>query len=47
MPNGVYEDAKLFTDRDHELNGIDAAGLPPVLIGGDLVRMPPRAPGRL
>lgn len=40
VPNGIYEDAKLFTDRDHELNGIDAAGLPAFLIGGDLVRMP-------
>ena len=43
VPNGVYEDAKLYTDRDHELNGIDEAGLPPVLIGGDLVRMPASA----
>ncbi|MBX2850644.1 MAG: hypothetical protein KTR15_02730 [Phycisphaeraceae bacterium] len=40
VPNGVYEDAKLFSDREHELNGIDAAGLPDFLIGGDLIRMP-------
>lgn len=40
VPNGVYEDAKLFSDRDHELNGIDVDGLPNVLIGGDLVRLP-------
>jgi anti-sigma factor RsiW len=40
VPNGVYEDAKLFTDREHELNGVDAAGLPSFLLGGDLVKMP-------
>lgn len=43
VPNGVYEDVRLFSDRPHELNGIDASGLPAVLIGGDLVRMPASA----
>ena len=43
VPSGVYEDAKLFTDRDHELNGNDSTGLPSFLIGADLVRMPASA----
>jgi hypothetical protein len=40
VPQGVYEDAKLYTDRNHELNGIDEQGIPAFLLGGDLVRMP-------
>ena len=40
VPRGVREDALLNTDRLHELNGIDANGIPQVLRGGDLVMMP-------
>ena len=40
IPNGVYEDAKPYTDRDHELNGIDEKGIPAFLLGGDLVQLP-------
>lgn len=43
VPQGLFEDAKANTDRDHEINGVDAAGLPPELIGGDLVRTPAHA----
>jgi ferric-dicitrate binding protein FerR (iron transport regulator) len=43
VPNGVYEDTKLYTDRVHELNSIDELGLPSVLIGGDLIRTPTEA----
>ena len=40
VPQGVREDAKLYTDRVHELNGLDDSGLPALLLGGDLVRTP-------
>lgn len=40
VPRGVYEDAQLFTDRIHEINGIDENGIPDVLRGGDLIMMP-------
>jgi ferric-dicitrate binding protein FerR (iron transport regulator) len=40
MPQGMQEDAKLFTDRDYEVNGIDETGIPAFLVGGDLVMMP-------
>ncbi|MGB0768882.1 MAG: hypothetical protein ACPGYV_14370, partial [Phycisphaeraceae bacterium] len=39
-PSALYEDARLFADRDHEINGIDAAGIHGFLLGGDVVRMP-------
>jgi hypothetical protein len=36
---GMQEDARAFVDRDeHEWNGIDAAGMPKFLIGGDYVK---------
>jgi hypothetical protein len=40
LPSGVYEDAKLFTDRTHEINGADETGIPAFLLGGDLIQMP-------
>ena len=40
VPRGVREDALLFTDRVHEINGLDNNGIPRVLRGGDLVMMP-------
>jgi hypothetical protein len=36
---GMREDALAFVDRpDHQWNGVDKAGIPPYLVGGDLVR---------
>jgi len=43
VPQGVYEDAKVYTDRDHEINGLNADGIPSFLLGGDLVQMPAHA----
>ncbi|MEM6504576.1 MAG: FecR domain-containing protein [Planctomycetota bacterium] len=40
VPGGVREDAKVHTDRPHEINGVDAEGLPAVLLGGDIVQVP-------
>lgn len=40
VPQGVVEDAKLFTDREHEINGLDDAGIPAILLGGDIIRTP-------
>jgi len=35
-----FEDAKLHTDRDHEVNGVDVQGLPDALLGADVIRTP-------
>jgi hypothetical protein len=35
---GMREDAKAFADREHEWNGIDKAGMPSYLAGGDYVK---------
>jgi hypothetical protein len=43
VPDGAAEDAKLYTDRDYQLNGVDANGLPAELLGGDLIRTPSSA----
>lgn len=43
VPQGVFEDAKIYTDRDHEMNGVDQNGLPTALLGGDLIRTPASA----
>jgi len=40
VPQGVREDAVRSSDFPHEINGIDAKGLPVELLGGDLVQMP-------
>jgi ferric-dicitrate binding protein FerR (iron transport regulator) len=40
MPQAVWEDVVRVTDDVHELNGLDALGLPVELLGGDLIRMP-------
>ena len=40
VTRGVREDAKARTDRPHELNGVDATGIPRALINGDLIRTP-------
>ena len=40
VPGGVREDAKVHTDRPHEINGLDADGLPAVLLGGDIIQVP-------
>jgi hypothetical protein len=40
VPQGAFEGAQLFTDRDYKLKGVDRNGLPDFLRGGDLVRMP-------
>ena len=37
---GVREDVKIRTNRNYELNGLDAKGIPSVLLDGDLVRTP-------
>lgn len=42
-PQAFYEDAKVHTDREHEVNGIDAAGLPAELLGADIVLTPGNA----
>jgi hypothetical protein len=38
VPGGMGEDARAFVDRRHEWNGIDDAGLPAYLVGGDYVK---------
>lgn len=43
VPQGVVEDAKLFTDREHEINGLDLEGIPSELLGGDLIKLPASA----
>ncbi|MEN1680371.1 MAG: FecR domain-containing protein [Planctomycetota bacterium] len=37
LPSGFDEDARAFVDRCHEWNGVDDAGLPEFLVGGDYV----------
>lgn len=37
VPRGFREDCIAYVDRDHEWNGLDSAGLPPFLLGGDYV----------
>lgn len=39
-PQGVYEDALIYSDRDYQINSLDAKGLPVELLRGDLIRMP-------
>ncbi|MEM6504591.1 MAG: FecR domain-containing protein [Planctomycetota bacterium] len=39
VPQGVYEDAKAYLNRDYELNGVNADGIPTVLFDGDRVLM--------
>lgn len=39
----LFEDAKIHTDRNHEINGIDADGLPLELLGADIVLTPANA----
>ena len=40
VPQGVAEDARIRTDRRHEMNGLDEQGIPSALLGGDLVLTP-------
>ena len=37
VPGGLREDAPAYVDREHQWNGIDAAGIPPILLGSDYV----------
>jgi hypothetical protein len=37
VPGGLREDVPAFVDREHQWNGIDAAGIPPILLGADYV----------
>jgi len=37
VPGGFDEDCRAYVDREHEWNGIDEAGLPACLLGGDYV----------
>lgn len=41
LAGGLREDAPAFVAKRHEWNGLDAAGLPPELIGADLVQTIP------
>jgi len=43
VPNGCQEDAIHHIDRSHEVNGLDASGIPAALLGGDLVLTPSNA----
>jgi ferric-dicitrate binding protein FerR (iron transport regulator) len=48
MPQGLQEDAKVHTDRAHEINGVDSRGLPTALLGADVILTPGDArPGLL
>ena len=38
VPGGLCEDARAFVGQRHEWNGFDAAGIPPWLLGADLVQ---------
>jgi FecR protein len=38
VERGLVEDTRAYVDRDHQWNGMDAAGLPEFLRGADLVR---------
>jgi hypothetical protein len=46
IPGGFVEDAQAFTDREGQWNGVTAAGLPPELVGHDMVR-PAKIDGKL
>jgi FecR protein len=37
VPGGFDEDCRAYVDREHEWNGVDEAGLPACLLGGDYV----------
>jgi hypothetical protein len=37
VPGGLVEDALAYVDREHEWNGIDDKGIPPLLLGADYV----------
>lgn len=37
VPGGLVEDALAYVDREHEWNGIDEHGIPPLLMGADYV----------
>jgi hypothetical protein len=37
VPGGLTEDALAYVDREHEWNGIDDKGIPPMLLGADYV----------
>ncbi|WP_437200757.1 hypothetical protein [Planctomicrobium sp. SH664] len=39
VPGGFGEDVRAFVDRPDQWNGVDEAGLPRELIGGDYIRM--------
>jgi ferric-dicitrate binding protein FerR (iron transport regulator) len=39
-PQSCYEDSKVHTDREHEINGLDAQGLPAELLGADVILTP-------
>lgn len=43
VPQGVYEDAEVYTDHLHQLNGVNLDGIPPILLSGDLICMPGEA----
>lgn len=38
VPSGMGEDANAFVDRPHEWNGVNSAGMPSYLLGGDYVK---------
>lgn len=40
VAGGFHEDAKIHTDRLHQVNGVDEQGLPAILIGGDIIQTP-------
>ncbi len=37
VPGGLREDAPAYVDREHQWNGLDASGIPPILLGADYV----------
>src|SRR5262245_36922741 len=37
VPGGLDEDVPAYVDRDHQWNGVDKSGIPPVLLGADYV----------
>ncbi|EAQ79017.1 FecR domain-containing protein [Blastopirellula marina] len=38
VPGGFGEEAKVYSDRNHEWNGLGESGIPPELIGADYIR---------
>ena len=36
---GLYDDSRVYVDRIHEWNGIDASGIPEILRGADYVKV--------